>query len=167
MIRSEYSRAWYHANRERVMARRKELLLRPENRVKRDTYMQKYVERNREALETRKQSWSQRRFSDLKTEVIAAYGGRCVCCGVDEPRLLTIDHSNRDGKEHRKQLGRKNVYQFLKEQGWPQDGYRLLCISCNWVTRYGEPCPHVEQDAWVFAAPPCGVAEATLEIVNA
>jgi hypothetical protein len=30
----------------------------------------------------------------------------------------------------------------LKRQNWPQDGYRVLCMNCNWATSRGRTCPH-------------------------
>ena len=83
----------------------------------------------------------------LKAELVAAYGGSCVCCGETALMFLTIDHVNRDGKQHREKFGgrgsSRQIYLELKRLGWPQDNYRLMCMNCNWATRYGQPCPHL------------------------
>src|ERR1019366_4483037 len=59
-------------------------------------------------------------------DFIAAYGGKCACCGETERIFLTIDHIGGGGAEHRRQFGGQNkkVLQDIKAQGWPQEGYR-------------------------------------------
>lgn len=80
----------------------------------------------------------------LRNEMLSAYGGRCSCCGESEDAFLTLDHKNRDGAAHRRQLG--NTYatwQDLKRRGWPKRGYTLLCYNCNCGReRNGGICPH-------------------------
>lgn len=85
----------------------------------------------------------------LRAEVIKAYGGRCECCGEDEPRFLQIDHANDDGAAHREVLGgsSKSLYRWLKRHSFPREGFRLLCANCN-LGRYlnGGTCPHKTGD---------------------
>ena len=79
----------------------------------------------------------------LKKEMIEAYGGICICCGETIADFLTLDHINSDGFKHRKLFsGSYGTYRDLKTRGWPKEGYRLLCMNCNWVRRYKKPCPH-------------------------
>jgi hypothetical protein len=62
-----------------------------------------------------------------------------------EEAFLTIEHLNRDGAEHRRQLnsgGGSSVWRDLRRRGWPKDGYTILCWNCNLATRFGELCPH-------------------------
>lgn len=139
MTAAERNRRWYYANREEVIARRRELRI--ANPARYSAYQKKYYAAHRE----QKQDWQRLRDVTLKAELIAAYGGCCACCGENAPQFLTIDHVNRDGKQHRKALGGRGVYTDLKKRGWPAEGFRLLCMNCNWGTRYGAPCPHVEK----------------------
>lgn len=67
----------------------------------------------------------------LKLEMIVAYGERCVLCGEVHWEFLTIDHINGGGTEHRRAIGSKDIYAWLKRRGWPKNGYRLLCANCN------------------------------------
>jgi len=77
----------------------------------------------------------------MKAEVVAAYGGYCKCCGESAHEFLTIDHVNGGGSQHRKQVG-SQFYSWLKRQGFPKEGYRLLCMNCNFaIGKYGS-CPH-------------------------
>lgn len=76
--------------------------------------------------------------------MIAAYGGKCVCCGEAHEEFLTIDHiGGRNGNNHPwpKRAG-TGIYAKLKALGWPRDAYRLLCMNCNFAIRYGDKCPH-------------------------
>lgn len=82
----------------------------------------------------------------LKNECFKHYGNKCSCCGECDLRFLTIDHVNGEGNNHRKKLFKYNVggvhmYRWLKMNKFP-DGYTILCMNCNWATRYGEACPH-------------------------
>jgi hypothetical protein len=70
----------------------------------------------------------------LKTETITAYGGKCQKCGETHWEFLTVDHVNGGGNQHRKELGTgggPNFYRWLKKQGYPNNGYQLLCFNCN------------------------------------
>lgn len=83
----------------------------------------------------------------LKMEFIAAYGGKCDCCGERRKDFLTLDHIGGTGAEHRRQNGNKtgiHMYLYLKKLGWPKEGYRLLCFNCNQVLSFKAVCPHKE-----------------------
>ena len=100
------------------------------------------------AIVWRQSNMTQRHISSrlkrqlLKQEALEAYGRTCKCCGEYRIDFLTIDHINRDGKKHRESIGFGMVYSDLKKRGWPNDGFRILCINCNWAIRFGDPCPH-------------------------
>lgn len=116
------ARQYYSDNKDRVLAR----------------CAKRRVEKGPELVLQTKQ-WRKQ----LKAEMFEAYGNKCSCCGETEPRFLTLEHTRRDGAQHRKAVGGFfQVYTDLKRRGWPTDGYTLLCWNCNCATRYGEPCPH-------------------------
>ena len=90
------------------------------------------------------------RFWKLRIELLEAYGSQCACCGEPELRFLCLDHVDQ-GRPEAGSLGfiagrgrpdSNKLYKWLKRQGWPQEGYQLLCWNCNSATRWGEPCPH-------------------------
>ena len=72
----------------------------------------------------------------LKQMVLDHYCGepaRCVLCGIDDLRILTIDHVDGGGKKHRsshKLHGGPDFYRWLRDQEFPP-GYRVLCFNCN------------------------------------
>ena len=89
---------------------------------------------------------SKRVFAVLKTAVFDAYGRVCVCCGEDEPGFLTIDHTENDGAEMRRNgtHGRSGTafYQWLRKSGFPPN-FQTLCYNCNLGKhRNGGVCPH-------------------------
>lgn len=43
-----------------------------------------------------------------RRDVYEAYGNQCVCCGESNPKLLTVDHMNNDGAQHRRDLKLKS-----------------------------------------------------------
>ena len=96
---------------------------------------------------------SRRRNKQLRRKdkigVLTAYGGRCICCGETEPRFLTIDHTNNDGAQHRREQGQKggsSFYCFLRRMHYPQNlGLQVLCFNCNCGRAANSGvCPHKE-----------------------
>jgi hypothetical protein len=79
----------------------------------------------------------------LKAEVMAAYGGKCECCGEKHIEFLTIDHVEGDGAAHRARCGKgRKIYADIKRQGFPKDKYRCLCFNCNITLGFYGYCPH-------------------------
>ena len=87
---------------------------------------------------------AQKSIQKLRSEVIQAYGGCCVCCGEDGEPFLNLDHVNGDGSTHRKtinQTASSTIYRWARNNNFPNI-LQLLCWNCN-IARYiyGE-CPH-------------------------
>jgi hypothetical protein len=83
----------------------------------------------------------------VKKEVIEKYGGECACCSEGHLQLLNIDHINGGGTEHRRtdmQLRSTNIYNWLRQNDFPTDGYRVLCWNCNMSFGAYHYCPHNE-----------------------
>lgn len=79
------------------------------------------------------------RIRQRKQRVIKAYGGKCVCCGESLLEFLTIDHINGYVVGPRKG---SNLYGWLEDNGYPKEGFQLMCYNCNCSKgRYGY-CPH-------------------------
>jgi hypothetical protein len=82
-----------------------------------------------------------KRYMDkLRDEVLTVYGGICVMCGESHPAFLSVDHMNDDGALHRLSTGKgRRFYQWLKKEGFPQEGFQLLCANCNWLKYVSHP----------------------------
>ena len=88
------------------------------------------------------------RHRALRVEVLDRYGRSCVCCGETREEFLTIDHINGGGRKHVQEIGL--LYRWLKKHHWPTEGFRVLCMNCNFSRgRYGY-CPH-ERERESFA----------------
>jgi len=88
-----------------------------------------------------------KRRKEERELVFNHYGRNCVCCYESTFELLTIDHINNDGKEHRKQLnneGGEHFYRWLIKNNFPE-GFQTLCWNCNVGKRLGRGiCPHLK-----------------------
>jgi hypothetical protein len=87
----------------------------------------------------------------LRTEMIAAYGGKCTCCGESEPRFLTMEHLNSGGNIERRKFSAKGrntgsasamIASRLRREGWPKGIYTILCWNCNMAKGFEGICPH-------------------------
>jgi hypothetical protein len=91
---------------------------------------------------------SRRSNQKLREEAIAAYGGKCKCCGETEEAFLVLDHVDDNGADHRRSLGFDgaragagvHTYRALRKEGWPP-GLQVLCANCNMAKTRGV-CPH-------------------------
>jgi hypothetical protein len=119
------------------------------------TYAHDYYQKNKEKMVEDQRIYrkvhpdvhkkSSKKYRDkLIMEALVHYGGdppKCACCGEMIIKFLCIDHINGKGNEHRKLIA-KNLYLWLKEQGYPE-GYQVLCYNCNCGrARNNGICPH-------------------------
>lgn len=76
----------------------------------------------------------------LRERALLHYGFICNCCGLDDPRFLSIDHINGDGNLHRREIGGA-LYHWLRKNNYPE-GFQTLCYNCNLAKGSGDHCPH-------------------------
>lgn len=102
----------------------------------------RYVELNAD----RKRKWGIDYLRRLRLSIVAAYGGKCECCGEEREEFLSIDHIYGRGGRHRKSLREKGVgtslYLWLVRNNFPRDEFRLLCLNCNISRGIRCYCPH-------------------------
>lgn len=90
-------------------------------------------------LEARRSVWKR-----LRLLVLSHYSQgtlRCACCAEAQYEFLSIDHIAGGGNQHRKALGSKYIYSWLKTHGFPE-GYQVLCHNCNMAKAFYKVCPH-------------------------
>lgn len=111
---------------------------REKNRGRRQEYAAKYYRLNREKYlgQHKKNSEvnnlkAQINRQKIKQEAFLHYGTKCVWCNESDIVVLTIDHINNNGGEHRRRLKGRKIYDWLKDNGYP-DGFQVLCRNCNW-----------------------------------
>ena len=114
-------KAYYQANRERVLARTKAW------REANPDYVKRYQNEDR---------------ATRRARALRMYGNKCQCCGETEIRFLTFDHINCGGKVHRQSIGSSRQFlDWLVAVGRRRAGIRVLCLNCNFAVQFGS-CPH-------------------------
>lgn len=73
-------------------------------------------------------------YREQKAIVLRHYGGECEACGENEPDVLTVDHINGGGAEHRKTVPASQIHAWLIKNEFPR-GFRILCFNCNHRSR--------------------------------
>lgn len=105
-------------------------------------YNDNYRAMHREELRLAAIEWR----AKLKLEILQHYSpnDKLCCswenCSVTDIDMLTLDHVNDDGAEHRRQLGDKGgtgTYLAIKQAGFPQ-GFQTLCWNHQWKKRLGK-----------------------------
>ena len=54
----------------------------------------------------------------------------CAMCGITDIDMLTIDHVNNNGAEHRKIVKGSSLYKSLIDSNFPE-GFQVLCANHN------------------------------------
>lgn len=82
----------------------------------------------------REQTWLS--SQKVKLEVFIHYSSnppKCLSCEEDDIRILTIDHIDNNGAEHRSRTGLSSgtsFYYWLRREDYPK-GFQVLCANCN------------------------------------
>lgn len=89
------------------------------------------------------------KYRQYRLETLAAYGGKCECCGESKYEFLSIHHSNNDGKKHRESCslnwGGDTITRWLRRNNFPKDmGIQILCYNCHMAISFYGKCPHTE-----------------------
>jgi len=137
--RKEYQRGWRIKNKDKVSKSNKKW--REKNKIRVSEYKKEYSLKFPEKIK----GWSKNFRRKLKQQIINAYGGECECCGENTFEFLSIDHPEKNGKEHRKITGwGVSLYQWIVKNDYP-DTLRLLCMNCNCSYGFYGYCPHSKQ----------------------
>ena len=88
----------------------------------------------------------------VRSEMLDVYGRKCSCCSEDNVVFLTLDHlrGSSDGVPvnhgfYSRPSRGIGEYLRLRKLGWPKDGYRILCMNCNFAIGIYGYCPHNKQ----------------------
>lgn len=135
----EYKKRWRERNRERWLKYQKEW--QENNKNKTRDYSRKYYWANREKEIIRVMQGNKRRYRRIRLEVIEKYGGKCACCDEERIQFLGIDHIDGGGNKHRKEIGNRTIYEWLRSKKYPK-GFQVLCHNCNLSKGFYGYCPH-------------------------
>ena len=127
---------YYAKNRKKRLANSKRWQLKhPETAKERSHEWYERTKDSRREFNTRR---NREKWRELKNKIFDKYGGKCVKCGIDDFRVLQIDHVNGGGRQEFKQYT-TGYYQYYKRVLSDDTGkYQLLCANCNWIKRWEE-----------------------------
>jgi len=90
-------------------------------------------------------------YQKMRSACIEAYGKHCVCCGLNNPKYLQLDHINNDGEAHRKEVFRGNrkgsMYAWAYHNNFP-DILQLLCGNCHQAKTSCGGCSASDHPKW-------------------
>jgi len=140
---------YYAENRDKILNRNRQW--RQNNLERSNAYRKKHYQENREkTLEKTREYQAEHReyyrsrnrflFQDARVKAMKHLNPELKCekCGIDNFRVLTIDHKNNDGCLERQEKTSYRIYREIEEM--PRDearkSYQALCRNCNWLRRY-------------------------------
>lgn len=140
----------YHDNPEKYLERQKQW--REENKDKVNRIKTAYYQKNKEAIKAkekrqaaenyteyreRKNLAQRNKYRNRRIRMLNHLGGKCTQCGIDDWRVLQIDHINNDGYLDRGIHGYQvdKLYSDVLEQG--TDKYQVLCANCHMIKSCG------------------------------
>jgi hypothetical protein len=81
-----------------------------------------------------------RHRAKLRAEALASLGGACVRCGIDDLRVLHIDHIHGGGRVEKRKIGDSAIHRkILAGDTAP---YQILCANCHNIKTW-----HADTDA--------------------
>lgn len=149
----ESKRKWKRNNKEKVRASWRSYYQR--HKKKRNSYTTDYYWKHREHILSLYRGFHKWDGQNRKFSIMAMYSNfdteelvqpKCACCGETNIEFLSIDHINQNGAEHRRTLPKNRrcgsgFYNWLIKNGFPE-GYRVLCLNCNFALGHFGYCPH-------------------------
>lgn len=120
----------------------------PENAQKKKDQAKAYYERTKEERREIAAAFTRRYRDGLKDKVLKHYSNdelKCNNCGIDVYSVLTLDHINNDGADHKRKLSKSGkasssrIYKDLVDRNYPE-GYQVLCFNCNYHKEFMKRC---------------------------
>ncbi len=102
-----------------------------------------YYRNNKEMLDKIGKRARDKTATRLRSQAYAAYGGKCVCCGINDVNYLQYDHINGGGAKHRQEIGWGiNFLKWLEKNNYPNI-LQLLCANCHHMKTNKKTCPEI------------------------
>ena len=71
----------------------------------------------------------------LRMQVFKVLGGVCNGCGIDDYKVLCVDHVHANGAEERKTINQERLYRMIRDGEADLSEYQALCHNCNYLKR--------------------------------
>ena len=131
---------YYAKHKERIRERQNLWGKKPENIEKARVRAHKWYLRTVDDRRANNRIRNRDKYQNLREAIIQKYGAQCNQCGINDHRVLQVDHINGGGrKELRTYQKGGSTYSYgyykavLKDN---TDKYQLLCSNCNWIKRH-------------------------------
>lgn len=108
----------------------------------RHKYFESYRKKNLEKVRAIKNRYN----AALRIAALKIYSRgkmKCACCPESHIEFLALDHIEENGAEHRREIKKSNIFQWLKLHNYPK-GFQVLCHNCNYAKAFYGVCPHKE-----------------------
>lgn len=151
---------YYLKNREKLIQvavnyrKNHPLILTQEQRIIKNKHSKQYYQIHKEKMKKQIVQAIKKRYKERRILVINHYtNGKnsCQCPACDETnfKLLTLDHINNDGKDHRNKIN-ESIYDWLFKNNFPP-GFQILCWNCNMGRAHNNGiCPHISSKSYIF-----------------
>lgn len=105
---------------------------------KKHRYICKYCvrENNNTRYKNKKNQYNtvaRNKYIKIKSEVFTYYGGKCQLCNETDYNKLSIDHLDKNGRQHRRSILKvdsgTSFYKWIFKN--KPDNIRILCFNCN------------------------------------
>jgi len=95
--------------------------------------MDTWYYRDHEGRKTERREYSKTARANRRLRIIDLLGGCCARCGMNDVRILQIDHKDGGGSKETARVGwQSGLYKLVREN---PEKYQLLCPNCNWIKR--------------------------------
>lgn len=131
--RRAYQKAYYEAHKEELLPKYK---ARRTAKAEQIAVVKKaYRESRKEEIAAYMKPYSQRRRLTRRLRIIEHLGGVCGRCGIDDWRVLQVDHVLGGGRQERlSSTSGDRYYDEIMES--PPGKYQLLCANCHQIKHY-------------------------------
>lgn len=128
--KAEYSRKYRAENRDKLNAQTKRW--HEDNRERSLASKKAYRKSNSAKVQEAKK----RNRIEIREKALQELGGKCLMCGINDKRVLQIDHVDGGGSAERNKIGRDGIHRKVVRDGG--FGYQLLCANCHAIKTYNE-----------------------------
>lgn len=132
MNKVDYTREWRHRNPDKVRIHNSTRYAK--NRESTLKAHKIWATRNKLKLRAYQHQWHLDTYNALKIQVFTKYGGKCMRCGIDDIRVLCVDHVNGGGYRELSKKRGSGYYRIVLADTTGK--YQILCHNCNWIKRF-------------------------------
>lgn len=127
---------------------REKWLQNPANREKLKIRHKAYYEETKEMRKEKMVAFSRRHRDELKLKVLTHYSNgklECANCGIPVYSVLTLDHLDNSGADHKRRLSKvgkassTKIYKDVIDNNYPPN-YQVLCFNCNFHKEFMRRC---------------------------